>query len=278
MAELTALIARLRVPIFSIKQPEAFQVGAALPLPQPSTLAGALAYCVAVKEGLRRKNLVMRLQSILRAARARLVSEIAVPSPIVLRRFRVLDKGMEREKGKLSDYEIFENACKQLKHDMIYNAVKKLSDALYREYIFASELTCVWIVRERLPAELLWNINHLGDTESICSVVQVDQVPATRREESEVKTRFQAPIIGKAIVKSGTYLLVKMQNETFWHREGGELLTYAVPCEERIERGAKGLKYRVYRPTEITLSYDEPVGVYSFEFEGRKESLVEGKA
>lgn len=278
MAELTALIARLRVPIFSIKQPEAFQVGTALPLPQPSTLAGALAYCVAIGEGLERKNLVMRVQSTLRAARACLMSEVAVPSPIVLRRFRVLDKGMEKKEGELSDYEIFESAYRQLKKSMIRNVVERLSDALYREYVFASELVCVWIIEGRLSADLIWAINHLGDTESTCSVVQVDQVPAMRTEASEVRTRFQAPIIGKAAVKSGTYLLLKMQSERFWHREEGELLTYAVPCEERIERGVKGLKYRVYRPVEITLSYDKPVSVYSFDFEGHEESLVEGKA
>lgn len=277
MAELTALIARLKAPIFSIKQPEAFQVGAALPLPQPSTLAGALAYCIAIKEGLERKNLIKKVQSILKAARACLASEVAVPSPIVLRRFRVLDKGMERKEGKLPDYEIFENAYRQLKYDIIHRVLERLSDALYREYVFVTELTCVWIIEGKLPADLLWTINHLGDTESTCSVVQVDQVSATRTEESEIRTKFQAPILGKVVVKSGTYLLAKMQSETFWHREGGELLTYIVPCEERVERGAKGLKYRVYKPTEITLSYDRPVGVYSFEFKGCRENLVEGK-
>ncbi|MEM4469136.1 MAG: type I-A CRISPR-associated protein Cas5a [Candidatus Nezhaarchaeales archaeon] len=274
---LTALIARLRAPVFSIKQPEAFQVGAALPLPQPSTLAGALAYCIAVKEGVKEEDLIKRVQGILRAARACFVSEVAVPSSIILRRLRVLDKGMERkEKGKPTDYEVLEDACKKLNYDEIHSTMARLSDAMYREYVFASEFMCVWITDEKLPVDLLWAINHIGDTESICSVLQVHQVPVTYERGVDVKTRFQAPMINGAVVRSGNYLLVKMQDEAFWCRTGERLLTYAIPCEERIEKGPKGLKYRIYRPSEITLSYSSPVDIYSFELEGRKESLVGG--
>ena len=56
---LTAICARIFSPIFSIKNPEAFQIGITLPVPQPSTLVGALAYCIGVHReiGLKALNI-----------------------------------------------------------------------------------------------------------------------------------------------------------------------------------------------------------------------------
>ncbi|MEM1542913.1 MAG: type I-A CRISPR-associated protein Cas5a [Ignisphaera sp.] len=266
MAELVALIAKLRGPSFSVKQPEAFQIGVTLPLPQPSTLAGALAYCIAVREGLKQEELATRIQTILKVSRACFLTEVAVPSSIVLKRFRALDK--------VSDYRAFEDAYRRFDYEVIFDRLEKLTDALYREYVFTCELLCVWIVDKDISGDLLWSINHLGDTESLCSVIEIDRVPVNEEKTNEVKTRFQAPIIELTTVKSGAYKIVKMYNESFWYQRKGEPLTYAIPCEEKIERGAKGFRYRVYRPTEITILYDRPVNVYSFKIGEREESLV----
>ena len=260
MAELKAIIAHIRAPIYSLKQPQAFQTMVSLPLPQPSTLVGALAYCLAVQQGLGASEAVSRAVNHIAAARSRFLTEVVVPSYVVLRRFRVLDKGMRAEvKEQPKPYDQLLHAIKSRNHAGVRQMVEDLSDALYREYVFVRKLECVWVMRDvNWDANLLWSITRLGDTESLCQVENVSESTVVLHRAKVIRTSFPAPFSSEAIVR-GSYILVEMETEHFLPDRRSGRTRFVVPCEERIQQGAKGFRYRSYRPTEVEIEYGKPV-------------------
>ncbi|MEM2673819.1 MAG: type I-A CRISPR-associated protein Cas5a, partial [Candidatus Bathyarchaeia archaeon] len=139
---LTAVCAKVITPIFSIKHPETFQIATSLPIPQPSSLVGALAYCLGVQQeiGLKAQEIVKENVIV---ARAKLVGETATVNPVILRRFRILDKGIEEK-----DFEKACNAFHAGDFDTYRKILeKKLTDALYREYLSLATLKCVWVLK-----------------------------------------------------------------------------------------------------------------------------------
>ena len=262
MAEL--IVAHIRLPIFSIKHPEAFQVMSSLPIPQPSSLVGLLAYCVGVAKGLGTKTLdevkTWVKEAKLLAARATLITG-GLPmtqSSIVLRRFRVVDKAHEsKEKGIPKPIQRLAKFCQQGDFRMVKILLEKeLTDAFYREYVMGHELLCVWAIEDDIDLEPNWLYltQRLGDTESLCTAVSVESIEAEIYETKEVKTGFPTPIEGLVWPLEGSHIIIKMCDEL------RNLRPYVVPCELRIEKMGR-LVVPIVRPSEIRATYKKPVKV-----------------
>ena len=257
MAEL--MVARLRLPIFSIKHPEAFQVRSSLPVPQPSSLVGLLAYCLGVARGwgtvaLERVREWVREGKLL-AARASLARDQPplAASPIVLRRFRIADEAYARKEKR----EPLLAAIKQrdFKAAKIWLEVK-LTDALYREYIMGYELLCAWALDEALDVDpgCLYLAQRLGDTESLCTVVEVRAEEAEVGEEEALRTVFPTPMEKLAEPVRGSYTVARMCDEE------RQLRPYVLPCELAMEKVEGGF-ITLVRPSEVEVRYEEPVRV-----------------
>jgi len=249
---LTAICAKINAPIFSIKHPETFQIAASLPIPQPSSLAGALAYCIGTEQriGLRAQEII---KEIVVAARGKLVSETAITNPVILRRFRILDKGIEEgdfeksyETFHLGDFNTFRNTLE-----------KKLTDALYREYISPAILKCIWILRTALESKILYLLQRLGDTESLVSVTEAWSASCEILSVDEVATDYPFTLDDSTIdTIQGNYTVLKMCDE----KRGLKL--FYVPCKKEIRSTPTGVKYFVYIPTKINIKLKKPCTVF----------------
>lgn len=258
------ITAVLRVPVFSVKQPAAFQVMAALPVPQPSTLVGALAYGIGVVEGRGTAAYDWLLDL---ARRGRLMAARGAPlprggtplvfSPVVLRRFRLVDKAHEsKEKGKPKPVDLLRGALERRDYAEYKRLMEvELTDALFREYVFGLEMLAVWVVEEGLVDQrAVWSIARLGDTESLCSVVDVsvERRPIVRRRI--VRTVFAAPWEEGTRVSGGSFLYLKCCDEA------RELRTYIVPGSRAHVRAGRS-KCPIFRPSEVVLEYEKEVPV-----------------
>ncbi|MEM4489203.1 MAG: type I-A CRISPR-associated protein Cas5a [Desulfurococcaceae archaeon] len=249
---LTAICAKINAPIFSIKHPETFQIAASLPIPQPSSLVGALAYCIGTEQGigLRAQEIV---EEIVAAARGKLVSEVAITNPVILRRFRILDKGIEEGDFKkscealhLGDFDTFRNILE-----------KKLTDALYREYISPAILKCIWILRTALESKVLYLLQRLGDTESLVSVTEAWSTSCEILSVDEVTTDYPFTLDDSAIdTIQGDYTVLKMCDEK------RRLKLFYVPCKKEVRSTPTGVKYFTYIPTKINVKFKKPRTVF----------------
>ncbi|MHB9301958.1 type I-A CRISPR-associated protein Cas5a [Thermofilum pendens] len=262
MAEL--ILARLKLPFFSVKSPEAFQVMSALPLPQPSTLLGALAYGVGVASGrgTRAYEEVVELarKGRLMAARAAAPPGASLPlvfSSVVLRRFRVADKAHEAKgKGERKPIELLREAVGSGDYAEAKRIIEvELSDALYREYVVGFEILAAWVAEEgAVDPRAAWSVHRLGDTESLCTVVDVsvERCPVARKKV--VRTLFPAPAVDGMLVRSGGAVFAKMSDEL------RELRTFAVPGFRGFERAGRA-KVPVFRPGYAEIEYPGEVAV-----------------
>ena len=262
--------ARLRLPIFSIKHPEAFQVRATLPLPQPSTVIGMLAYCLGVIKdvGTTAGEIVRKWvdEGILMAARASLTTSVPplALSTIVLRRFRVADKAYlykESETG-LKYVEAIKEAIGRRDFRRVKSILETdLTDAFYREYITGYEIKCVWAFSEDVEFQPEWVrlIHRLGDTESLCTVLEVKEVEGEIVEGDVVETIFPTCYMKVRSVE-GSYIMVKMCDESFFHqrREGPKM--FICPCRTRVER-VKGKVIPLIEPSKVKIEYEEPMRI-----------------
>ena len=258
------IVARLSLPIYSIKHQEAFQVMASLPIPQPSSLVGLLAYCMGVARGwgytaLERVKEWVREGKLL-AARAALVEE-ALPltvSSVVLRRFRIVDKAHEaKTSGVPKPIDSLREAAQEGDFKEAKSLLEiRLMDAFYREYVMGHELLCVWALADDVDVNPNWLYlaQRLGDTESLCSVLGVELVEGDIEEASDVRTRFPSPAEGIAIPISGPHALVKMCDEE------RQLRPYVIPCDIKVEKTEAGV-VPVVRPSEVEITYEENVKI-----------------
>jgi CRISPR-associated protein Cas5 subtype I-A len=255
---LTAICAKINTPIFSIKHPETFQIAASLPIPQPSTLVGVLAYCLGVQQGIGleaqkivKKNVII--------SRAKLISDVAIINPIILRRFRVLDRGFESKgKGEEKPFEKALNALQEENFDAFRKIIEgDLTDALYREYLSPATLKCVWVLRESIESKILYLLQRLGDTESLVNVLEAwsAECKVEHLDKTSTSYYFTAPQNMVSAVH-GNYTAIKMCNEE------RKLKLYYVPCKKEIRSTLDGLKYFVYTPAKVNVEMKEPQEVY----------------
>ena len=261
---LAAICAKINAPIFSIKHPEAFQIGATLPVPQPSALVGALAYCLGVGKGIGVKALEEARRNVV-AARAKLAKGCTVVTPVILRRFRVLDKGLEaKTKGEVP---AFERACNALSSGDFYSFKRtievELTDALYREYLSHASIKCVWVLREPYDSKLLYLLQRLGDTESLVTVLEAWSADCRSIEVDQTDTEYPFALTPDVLEHvRGDYTTSKMCDE---HRR---LKMYYIPCKKEISSTPSGVKYFTYTSTKIEVKLKRPQKV--LEIDGEK--------
>jgi len=260
------VLARIRLPVFSVADPEAFQILLSLPLPQPATLVGALAYAVGVSggKGTRAYEEIIRMVEggELLAARAKIggggtEGAPLAPSSIVLRRFRIFDKGFEsKKKGERKPAEVLREAASSGQYEVVKRVVEvTLTDALFREYVMGVELAAAWVFAgEGFGEEVFWCINRLGDTESLCTVVDVRSAEGAIVEKREVETPFPAPLLPGARVVSGEFVPAKVCDEK------RVLRPFVLPVKVAVERRGR-IRYRAFHPTRVRLVYGEKVRV-----------------
>jgi len=261
------IFAQIRLPLFSVKHPEAFQVMSSLSLPQPSSLVGALAYCIGVSSGKGIKAYSEVLEMVrkgeLLAARARLFSTYTETrgeypltySAVVLRRFRIVDKAHETKKrGEVKPIVRLNKAISEKNYVEARRILEvELTDAFYREYTMGFEIICAWIFKKNVvDPKVLWLIQRLGDTESLCSVVKVWSEECPIEVSTDVSTSFLAPADGLVSVKGRGFMLMKISDEA------RKIRTFVVPCEYSVEKGPRG-KYPVMRPSIVELKYSSGV-------------------
>jgi CRISPR-associated protein Cas5 subtype I-A len=187
------------LPVFSVRQVEAYQVAVSTLVPLPSTIVGAVGavlgrvgYCKGsecLKEARRRIRL------------ARAVALTVVKSPVILRRLRkVLEEG-------------------RLPADI--KEVASFSDAMSREYVFAWRLAL--LIEGDVEREYLYLIDRLGDSESLVSIVDVAEV-----EPVDCAGRVNV-VVKSHVARGGNYILVRGFDEH------GDRSIFAVPL--RVEGG-----------------------------------------
>ncbi|MEM2045125.1 MAG: type I-A CRISPR-associated protein Cas5a [Candidatus Bathyarchaeia archaeon] len=252
---LTAICAKINAPIFSIKHPETFQIAASLPIPQPSSLVGALAYCFGAQQeiGLRAQEVI---KETIVAARAKLIGETTTISPIILKRFRVLDKGVEEKD--------FEKACNALRvgdFDTFRKILEKdLTDALYREYLSPATLKCIWILKNPIESKILYLLQRLGDTESLVNVAEAWSTDCKTLDVDEIFTDYPFTLHPNTIsIIQGTYTALKMCDEK------RELKLFYIPCKREIRTTPNGIKYFAYISTKVNVKLKKSQKVFSVE-------------
>jgi CRISPR-associated protein Cas5 subtype I-A len=255
---LTAICAKINTPIFSIKHPETFQIAASLPIPQPSTLIGALAYCFGVQQGIGLEAQKVIKENVV-IARARLISDAITVNPIILRRFRILDKGFEsKEKEEEKPFEKALSILQEGDFDTFRKMIEQtLTDAFYREYLSPATLKCVWILRSPIESKILYLLQRLGDTESLVNVTEVWSAECKTERLDKTSTSYYFTVLQDIIgAVHGNYTIMRMCNE------GRELKLYYVPCRKEIRNTPSGLKYFVYTPAKIDIEMRKAQEVY----------------
>lgn len=248
MAELKAFFARVRLPIFSVKHPDVFQIMSCLPVPQPSALVGALAYCIGTFKGSG-LDAFKNLKEMIKGgktfvARAKPMGTMAF-SPIVLRRFRVADEFDERKKL----YEILEKEGYDEGKSFLE---RKLMDAFYRVYAMGHEILCVWIADENFEVDekMIHLLQRLGDTESLVTVSETWVEEVRRDTASKINTSFPFPL-RSGDIKRGDFTVTKMLDEKFLTEQ------FVVPVRHELRRINAG-RVIVIEPTEIEVEFPNP--------------------
>lgn len=175
MSELSqAVIAKIRFPFFSIRHIESYQVAVSYPVVFPSTLVGAFGYALSLLGKCRGDECIKQYSKYIYKAREFASDDIvAVKSPMILKRFRILEppkEGSNKSEGG-----------KKYKFPRNFKEISKSMDAMVREYIFTLERSYVFIVKNDIDTvkKAVKLIDRLGDSESLVSVVDV------REEELE---------------------------------------------------------------------------------------------
>lgn len=254
--DLIGLQAKISSPAFSLANPESFQIAETLPVPQPSALVGALAYCIALEKGTGARAFEEARRNTI-AARASIETSFATISPIILRRFRVIERGFEAKKESVPPYNRILELSSEGRFDEARRILERLTDALYREYLGPVTFRCVWILREPVHASLLYSIQRLGDTESLCTVTEATSIKCKELSLTKVKTRFPFPLRSLLKRPSNSFMVVTMEGE-----DRGGRRKYVVPCKRDFRSTRKGTKLVVYSPSQVEVEFGSPVICY----------------
>jgi len=255
---LTAICSVISSPLFSLKHPETFQIAAVLPVPQPSTLVGALAYCIGVEKGIGLNALNVARENIV-LARAKLISDVSIISPVILRRFRVLDKGFERKQSK--EVAAYNRAIDALLSRNIseYRRIVEqiLSDAMYREYLTQVRFQCIWVIRDNIDHRIAYYIQRLGDTESLVTVNEVWQEDCIMEKVDTLSTEYPFTLDPNLINRfTGSYIITKMCDES------RSIKTYIIPCKRDVLTTKDGVKVFSYTPSKVDINLKKIINVY----------------
>lgn len=255
-----AILLKIKLPFFSLRVPEAFQVASSLPVPSPSALVGALAYALAIHSNISNEAALNYARKIVLAARATIPeAQTYTLNPILLWRFRILDRGMERPKKKGIKLTLLQQLT-ALTNEGRYSEAKtllelKLKDALYREYIFAPEVKVVYLVKEKVDTEIFKLISRLGDTESLCSVIEVKTHSYELVSVDKVETTFPFVYTDKVSEIKGDFMIMKQSNEL------RELKLFVIPITRRILTTKRGGKVTTLWPSKLKVSFKDFINV-----------------
>ncbi|RLF05131.1 MAG: type I-A CRISPR-associated protein Cas5 [Thermoprotei archaeon] len=161
-----AVVALVRAPLFSVRKPLTYQAAAAFPLPQPSTLVGALACSLAVTyggvEGVKGDVYVKECCKLVLRELVRATVKPLTPvarSSLTLSRMRTLELGSDKVVRRIE-------------------RGGRIRDAMIREY-FYGRLGLLYVFRDGELAskavKALYLLERLGDTESCVSVDEVGE-------------------------------------------------------------------------------------------------------
>jgi len=247
-------LVKIKLPFFSVRNPESFQVGSSLPIPPPSALMGSLAYALAIKKRLSPDEALTKVRDYVALARATLVSEApAIPNPILLWRYRILDK--KREVLKLIRTE------KHSYIDIKSALERKYKDALYREYLFIHNISAVYVLKKDkvLSRDVFYLISRLGDTESTCSVTDVQMLTYREIQMKSVETKYPL-IFNEEFIDDikGDYMIIKMTDES------RAMKAYVIPIRRRFIETKRGVKAVIYEPSKVSVNLRKYVRVYVF--------------
>ncbi len=204
------------------------------------------------------------------AARASMTGDnpIMVVSSLPLRRFRVVDKA-HLFKDDVSGMR-FIDALSELTHRGQLDRVKsileiKLMDAFYREYVMGHDLLCIWALRA-VEVEPSWLklISRLGDTESLCTVLDVEEDVGELYESQRVETCFPAPMERVKEPIEGSYLIVKMCDESYFMDRSIKPREYVIPCKLDTIKTEIGV-IPILRPSKVIIKYEEPIMIIKTE-------------
>mgnify|MGYP000247527608 CR=1 FL=1 len=252
----------IKFPIFSLKETESFQISSSLPIPQPSSLIGALAYSYAIYKNVNSEEAIKLIRDKVILARARLPKEVMItPNPIMLWRFRILDRGYERPKkkgAKVLMEELIEYLSKR-EYDRAKELIEvRLKDALYREYVFTPIIETVWITKRELPLEIFYLINRIGDTESLCNVVKAEKIKCDAYSLKEIETLYPFVYDTGLIEKfTGDYYTIMKMND-----EKGLLRNFVLPLGRGVRELRKGKRCIIFYPSRIHVEFKKSITVY----------------
>jgi len=201
-----AIVAQVRTPAFSVRQPHVYQVAVSFPLPPPSTLVGFLAFAVAqgglpgVAGGLMGDEYIEKLSNYVLSYIVRAVATPIKPlarRSVVLSRIRALEESSEK-------------VARQIERG------KRISDAMIREY-YHGTLGLIYVLKDDdyfvdEAIKSLYLAERIGDTESLVSVVRVEEAKLERLDrEGYVDTYTPLSLIES--FDGDTFSLIKMQRE-----------------------------------------------------------------
>jgi len=225
-----AFVALVKAAVYSVRQPQTYQVVTSFPVPQPSTLVGSLACAAALAEGgpagVLGDEYVERLAESILGILVRATAKPAAPlasSSVTISRVRALEEGSEKvrediEKGR------------------------RISDAMVREY-YSGRLALIYVFKDvvEAPRVLSWLylIGRIGDTESLVSLESVGEASLEPLGyEGQVDT--YTPLEWVESYGEGTFSLARLCGEELCakvvrKREDYEKhsTTYIVPLAEK---------------------------------------------
>jgi CRISPR-associated protein Cas5a/b/c len=182
-----ALCAELSAPIISIKDPEVYQVAVSTPLPQPSTLIGAIGYSYWKMKLCNGEDLcIRRVRETVLKARA---------SAVISSKFSVI---LSRYRGVLEERKLPKNI----------DDILGFRDALAREYIFLGRFKVLIIpshtkyIDEIKKALLI--IERVGDSESLVSTLSVEEC-----EVEDCDGDFVNVVIRSSLADGGAYTIAR---------------------------------------------------------------------
>ena len=186
-------------------------------------------------------------------------------STTVLRRFRTADKAhfYEEATSGLKYIQALGEAVEKGQLERVKSVLERdLTDAFYREYVMGHEIMCVWVLSDDVDFNPEWVrlVQRLGDTESLCTVLEVKVMGAEVFKETVVETRFPTCLEGAKESIKGAYTIVKMCDEAFFYSRRGQPRRFIVPCEVRVEK-VRGGAVPVISPSKVQVEYERPVKV-----------------
>lgn len=273
MSKLTSFLVKMKPTFYSIRHSETFQVAKSLIIPQPTTLIGALAYTYAITNNVGRLEALNTITANTVIARAKLLSPAVVES-VILRRLRILDKGMER-KGKKGRAEAgYSKLLRLLSRSAFPEFIKTLTtltDAMYREYIHSHEVLALYILKSHINVkpEL---ITRIGDTESLCTIIDVQKVNVRKLEVRKVTTSYPFPLTDDVKDIYGSYIIVKMcsERDIDWSTGLCRPCYFVIPAHLEFKRARKGYRIPIYRSSHVTVEFSKDKVV----FEVNKEYVI----